>query len=194
MKENKSMNKLVPRFIKKYKEEIVPYMKKEFGYKNNMEIPKIKAITVSAGFNEEKDDPKKIENIINDVMAITGQRPVLTKSKKAISNFKIRKGDSVGLMVTLRKNRMYEFFDRLISVAIPRIKDFNGLSNKSFDGNGNYSFGLTEQIIFPEVDYDKVDQVRGMNITITTNADSDEEAYKLLLAFGFPIIQKKNKG
>ncbi len=188
------MNKLTPRFIKKYKEEIIPFMKKEFGYKNNMEIPKIKAITVSAGFNEAKDDPKKIENIVNDIMKITGQRPVLTKSKKAISNFKIRKGDPVGLMVTLRKNRMYEFFDRLISVAIPRIKDFSGLSNKSFDGNGNYSFGLTEQIIFPEIDYDKVDQVRGMNITITTNADNDEEAYKLLLAFGFPIIQKKSKG
>ncbi len=188
------MNKLVPRFIEKYKKEIIPYMKKEFGYKNNMEIPKIKAITVSTGFNEEKDDPKKIENITNDIMKITGQRPVLRRSKKAISNFKIRKGDPVGLMVTLRKNRMYEFFDRLISIAIPRIKDFNGLSNKSFDGNGNYSFGLTEQIIFPEIDYDKVDQVRGMNITITTNADNDEEAYKLLLAFGFPIIQKKSKG
>ncbi len=188
------MSKVVPRFIEKYKTEIIPYMMKEFGYKNRMEIPKILAITVSAGFNDAKDDPKKIESIVNDVMKITGQKPVLTKSKKAISNFKIRQGDVVGLMVTLRSHKMYEFFDRLISVAIPRIKDFNGLSNKSFDGNGNYSFGLSEQIIFPEIDYDKIDEVRGMNITITTNADSDEEAYKLLLAFGFPIIQKKNKG
>ncbi|MEA1986598.1 MAG: 50S ribosomal protein L5 [Candidatus Marinimicrobia bacterium] len=187
------MTKLTPRFITKYRKEIIPYMKKEFGYKNIMDIPRITAITISVGFNDIKDDPKQIENTVNDITKITGQKPVLTKAKKAISNFNIRKGDSVGLMVTLRKNRMYEFFDRLVSIAIPRIKDFTGLSNKSFDGNGNYSFGLTEQIIFPEIDYDKIDQVRGMNISITTNADNDEEAHKLLLAFGFPIIQKKDK-
>ena len=183
------MSKVVPRFIEKYKTEIIPYMMKEFGYKNRMEIPKILAITVSAGFNDAKDDPKKIESIVNDVMKITGQKPVLTKSKKAISNFKIRQGDVVGLMVTLRSHKMYEFFDKFVSIVLPRVRDFQGVSRKSFDGRGNYSIGLKDQTVFQEVDYDTIDTVRGLQINFVTNTNIDKIALRLLELLGMPYVK-----
>lgn len=182
-----------PRLQEKFTKEVVPYLKGKLGYNNVMQIPYIEKISVSVGLGNAKEEPAQIQNCINDIQLITGQKVVVTKAKKAISNFKIRQGDPVGVRVTLRRDMMYDFLDRLINVSIPRIRDFNGLPNKSFDGNGNYTFGLKEQIIFPEIDYDKVDRVRGMNITITTTAKTDQEAYELLAAFGFPFKKTPNK-
>jgi len=183
----------VSRLAEKYSDEVVPHLKERFGYKNVMEIPRIQKISVSVGLGNAKEDPNQIENSIRDIQAVTGQKVVVTKAKKAISNFKIRQNDPVGVRVTLRRAMMYDFLDKLINIAIPRIRDFNGMSAKSFDGRGNYTFGLKEQIIFPEIDYDKVDKVRGMNITITTNAKTDQEAYELLAAFGFPFKKAAEK-
>ncbi len=183
----------VPRLSEKYKAEVIPHLKERFGYDNVMEVPKIQKISVSVGLGNAKEDPNQIENSVNDIQLITGQKVVVTRAKKAISNFKIRQNDPVGVRVTLRRAMMYDFLDRLINVAIPRIRDFNGMSNKSFDGRGSYSFGLKEQIIFPEINYDKVDKVRGMNITITTSAKTDQEAYELLAAFGFPFRKAADK-
>ncbi|MDE1943784.1 MAG: 50S ribosomal protein L5 [Betaproteobacteria bacterium] len=170
-----------------YKETVVPSLVKEFGYKSVMEVPRITKITLNMGVGEAVADKKVIEHAVGDMEKIAGQKPVVTKSRKSIAGFKIRQGYPIGCMVTLRRERMYEFLDRLISVAIPRIRDFRGISGKSFDGRGNYSMGVKEQTIFPEIEYDKIDAVRGMNITITTTAKTDAEAKALLLAFKFPM-------
>ncbi|MDE2344019.1 MAG: 50S ribosomal protein L5 [Betaproteobacteria bacterium] len=170
-----------------YKETVVPSLVKEFGYKSVMEVPRITKITLNMGVGEAVADKKVIEHAVGDMEKIAGQKPVVTKSRKSIAGFKIRQGYPIGCMVTLRRERMYEFLDRLISVAIPRIRDFRGISGKSFDGRGNYSMGVKEQTIFPEIEYDKIDAVRGMNITITTTAKTDAEAKALLMAFKFPL-------
>lgn len=170
-----------------YKETVVPSLMKEFGYKSVMEVPRITKITLNMGVGEAVADKKVIEHAVGDMEKIAGQKPVVTKSRKSIAGFKIRQGYPIGCMVTLRRERMFEFLDRLISVAIPRVRDFRGISGKSFDGRGNYSMGVKEQTIFPEIEYDKIDAVRGMNITVTTTAKTDAEAKALLLAFKFPL-------
>jgi len=183
------MEKYVPRLQKKFSAEIVANMMKRFGYKNVMQVPKLKKINLNIGVGEALQDPKTLENAINDLGIITGQKPYYRSAKKSISNFKLRQGMKIGAAVTLRGQRMYEFLDRFINLAIPRIRDFRGLSDKSFDGRGNYSIGVQEQIIFPEINVDKIDKIRGMNITIVTDAKSDEEAYELLKSFGMPFRQ-----
>jgi len=172
---------------KKYKEEVVADMMKRFKYSNIMEVPCITHISINMGIGDAKDNPKKLESAIEELTSISCQKPVITKSRKDISNFKIRKGFPVGCKVTLRGNRMYDFLQRVISIAIPRTRDFRGLSFKSFDGNGNYSFGVKEQIIFTEIDYDKIDSIRGMDISLTTTAKTDEESYWLLKLMGLPL-------
>ena len=170
-----------------YKSKVAPELMKKFGYKSIMEVPRIEKITLNMGVGEAVADKKVMEHAVGDMQKIAGQKPVVTKSKKSIAGFKIRENYPVGCKVTLRKARMYEFMDRLVTVAIPRIRDFRGISGKSFDGRGNYNMGIKEQIIFPEIEYDKIDALRGMNITITTSAKNDEEARALLLAFKFPL-------
>ena len=170
-----------------YKTTVAPEMMKKFGYKSVMEVPRIEKITLNMGVGEAVADKKVMEHAVGDMQKIAGQKPIVTKSKKSIAGFKIRENYPVGCKVTLRKARMYEFLDRLVTVAIPRIRDFRGISGKSFDGRGNYNMGVKEQIIFPEIEYDKIDALRGMNITITTTAKTDEEARALLLAFKFPL-------
>jgi large subunit ribosomal protein L5 len=170
-----------------YKDKVVPDLVKQFGYKSVMEVPRIEKITLNMGVGEAVADKKVMEHAVGDMQKIAGQKPIVTKSKKSIAGFKIRENYPVGCKVTLRKARMYEFLDRLVSVAIPRIRDFRGISGKSFDGRGNYNMGVREQIIFPEIEYDKIDALRGMNITITTTAKTDAEARALLTAFKFPL-------
>lgn len=170
-----------------YKDTVVKGLIDQFGYKSIMEVPRIEKITLNMGVGEAVADKKVMEFAVGDMQKIAGQKPVVTLSRKSIAGFKIRDGYPVGCKVTLRKDRMYEFLDRLITVAMPRVRDFRGISAKSFDGRGNYNMGVREQIIFPEIDYDKVDAVRGMNITITTTAKTDEEARALLAAFSFPF-------
>ncbi|MDR2221048.1 MAG: 50S ribosomal protein L5 [Methylobacillus sp.] len=170
-----------------YKDTVVKGLIDQFGYKSVMEVPRIKKITLNMGVGEAVADKKVMENAVGDMQKIAGQKPVVTLSRKSIASFKIRDGYPVGCMVTLRRDRMYEFLDRLITVAMPRIRDFRGISGRSFDGRGNYNMGVREQIIFPEIEYDKVDALRGMNITITTTAKTDEEARALLAAFNFPF-------
>jgi large subunit ribosomal protein L5 len=170
-----------------YKDAVAPELMKKFGYKSIMEVPRIEKITLNMGVGEAVADKKVMEHAVSDMQKIAGQKPVVTKSKKSIAGFKIRENYPVGCKVTLRKARMYEFLDRLVTVAIPRIRDFRGISGKSFDGRGNYNMGVKEQIIFPEIEYDKIDALRGMNITITTTAKTDEEARALLTAFKFPL-------
>jgi large subunit ribosomal protein L5 len=170
-----------------YKDRVTKDLIKQFGYKSAMEVPRIEKITLNMGVGEAVADKKVMEFAVGDMQKIAGQKPVVTMSKKSIAGFKIREGYPVGCKVTLRKARMYEFLDRLISVAIPRIRDFRGISGKSFDGRGNYNMGVKEQIIFPEIEYEKIDALRGMNITITTSAKTDEEAKALLLAFKLPL-------
>ncbi|MDO8292373.1 MAG: 50S ribosomal protein L5 [Gallionella sp.] len=170
-----------------YKDKVASDLMKQFGYKSIMEVPRIEKITLNMGVGEAVADKKVMEFAVGDMQKIAGQKPVVTLSKKSIAGFKIREGYPVGCKVTLRKLRMYEFLDRLISVAIPRIRDFRGISGKSFDGRGNYNMGVKEQIIFPEIEYEKIDALRGMNITITTSAKTDEEAKALLLAFKLPL-------
>ncbi|MFZ2300621.1 MAG: 50S ribosomal protein L5 [Gallionella sp.] len=170
-----------------YKDKVTKDLMKQFGYKSAMEVPRIEKITLNMGVGEAVADKKVMEFAVGDMQKIAGQKPVVTMSKKSIAGFKIREGYPVGCKVTLRKQRMYEFLDRLISVAIPRIRDFRGISGKSFDGRGNYNMGVKEQIIFPEIEYEKIDALRGMNITITTSAKTDEEAKALLLAFKLPL-------
>jgi len=170
-----------------YRENVVPELTKKFGYKSAMQVPRITKITVNMGVGESTADKKILDNAVGDLTKIAGQKPVVTKAKKSIANFKVRAGYPVGCMVTLRGDRMYEFLDRLVTVAIPRIRDFRGVSNRAFDGRGNYSLGVKEQIIFPEIEYDKIDALRGMNISITTTAKTDEEARALLAAFRFPF-------
>ena len=170
-----------------YKESVVPQLAKEFGYKSVMQVPRIEKITLNMGLGEALTDKKVLENATNDMQLIAGQKPVVTKARKSVAGFKIREGYPIGCKVTLRGDRMWEFFERLISIAIPRIRDFRGLNPKSFDGRGNYSMGIKEQIIFPEIDFDKVDKVRGMDIVITTSANTNEEGKALLSAFNFPF-------
>jgi len=183
------MEKYVPRLQKKFYDEIISYMMKRFGYKNVMQVPRLKKINLNMGVGEALQDPKVLENAINDLTIISGQKPYYRTAKKSISNFKLRKGMKIGAAVTLRGQRMYEFLDRFINLAIPRIRDFRGLSDKSFDGRGNFSIGIQEQIIFPEINVDKIDKIRGMDITFVTNAKSDEEAFELLKSFGMPFRQ-----
>ena len=175
------------RLQEKYKSEIVPKLQEEFKYATPMQIPKITKITLNMGLGEAVANKNVLQTAAEDLQKISGQKAVITKAKKSEANFKIREGWPIGAKVTLRRNRMYEFLDRLITVAIPRIRDFRGLSNKSFDGRGNYAFGLKEQIVFPEIDYDNVDALRGLDICITTTAETDEEARALLRAFNFPM-------
>ena len=170
-----------------YKESIVPKLKEELGLANVMEVPKITKITVNMGVGEAVADKKKMDHAVSDMTRLAGQKPIVRKARKSVAAFKIREGWPVGCKVTLRRERMYEFLDRLISIAIPRVRDFRGLSPKSFDGRGNYSLGVREQIIFPEIDYDQVDELRGMDITITTTARTDDEGRALLNAFDFPF-------
>ena len=170
-----------------YNKEIVPALIKQFGYKSVMEVPRIQKIVLNMGVGEAIGDKKLLENAAADMQKISGQKPVITKARKAIAVFKIREGYPIGCMVTLRQERMYEFLDRLISVALPRVRDFRGVSGRSFDGRGNFNMGVKEQIIFPEIEYDKIDKLRGMNITITTTAKTDAEAKALLAAFRFPF-------
>ena len=170
-----------------YNNEIVSKLQQQFGYKSVMEVPKITKITLNMGVGEAAADRKAIEGALSDMTAIAGQKPLITKARKSVAGFKIREGWPIGCKVTLRNRRMYEFLDRLVAVAIPRMRDFRGLNPKSFDGRGNYSMGLREQIVFPEVDFDKVDKLRGMDITITTTAKTDDEARALLRAFNFPL-------
>ncbi len=170
-----------------YQASIVPELMKKFGYKSVMQVPRIEKITLNMGVGEATSDKKILDNAVGDLTKIAGQKPVLTKARKSIATFKIRKDYPVGCMVTLRGKRMYEFLDRLISISIPRVRDFRGISNRAFDGRGNYNLGVKEQIIFPEIEYDKIDAVRGMNISITTSARSDDEARALLQAFKFPL-------
>ncbi len=170
-----------------YNDTVVKQLQEQFDYKSVMEVPKITKITLNMGVGEALADKKVMEHALSDMTKISGQKPIVTKARKSIAGFKVREGWPIGCKVTLRKERMYEFLDRLISIAIPRVRDFRGLSPKSFDGRGNYSMGVKEQIIFPEIDYDKIDALRGLDITITTTAKSDEEGRALLAAFNFPI-------
>ena len=175
------------RFHTQYREKVVPELMKQFGYKTLMQVPRITKITLNMGVGEAVNDKKNIDMAVGDLTKIAGQKPVVTKARKAIANFKIREHLAIGTMVTLRGERMYEFLDRLVTVAFPRVRDFRGVSGRAFDGRGNYNIGLKEQIIFPEIEYDKIDKLRGMNISITTTAKSDEEAKALLAAFRFPF-------
>ena len=170
-----------------YNNQLRDQLKTKFGYKNLFQVPKILKIVVNMGVGETVVDSKKINNASEDLMKISGQKPLITQSKKSIAGFKLRKGLNIGCKVTLRKNRMYEFLDRLIYIALPRVRDFKGLSKKSFDGNGNFSIGIKEQIIFPEIDYDKIDKVRGIDISIITSTDNDEHAFELLKGFNLPF-------
>jgi large subunit ribosomal protein L5 len=176
-----------PRMRKLYDDKIVKAMTDKFGYKNAMEVPKIEKITLNMGVGEATQDKKKVEAAAAEMELIAGQKPVVTRAKKSIAQFKLREGMPIGCKVTLRRERMYEFLDRLITIAMPRIRDFRGVSAKSFDGRGNYAMGLKEQIIFPEINYDRIDQVRGMDVIVTTTARTDEEARELLKLFGFPF-------
>lgn len=170
-----------------YREKIVPELMEKFSYKSVMQVPRITKITLNMGVGEAVNDKKNIDMAVGDLTKIAGQKPVVTKARKAIANFKIREGLAIGAMVTLRGERMYEFLDRLVTVAFPRVRDFRGVSGRAFDGRGNYNIGLKEQIIFPEIEYDKIDKLRGLNISVTTTAKNDEEAKALLTAFRFPF-------
>jgi len=170
-----------------YKEKVVAELREKFGYKSSMEVPRITKITLNMGVGEAVGDKKVLENAVGDMTKIAGQKPVVTKARKAIAGFKIREGYPIGCMVTLRGTRMFEFLDRFITIALPRVRDFRGVGGKGFDGRGNYNVGVKEQIIFPEIEYDKIDALRGMNISITTTAKTDEEAKALLGAFKFPF-------
>ena len=171
----------------KYTEEVAPALFKKFGYKSTMQIPKIEKIVVNVGCGEARENPKVLDAVVKDLSAITGQKAIITIAKKSVANFKLREGMPVGAKVTLRGDKMWEFLDRLFNVALPRVRDFRGISADAFDGRGNYSLGIREQIIFPEIEYDKVDALRGLNISITTTAKNDEEAKALLAAFRFPF-------
>ena len=170
-----------------YKETIAPALVQQFGYKSPMEVPRISKIVLNMGVGDAVSDKKLLDHAVADMQKVAGQKPVITKSKKSIAVFKIREGYPIGCMVTLRRDRMYEFLDRLVTIALPRVRDFRGVSGRAFDGRGNYNMGVKEQIIFPEIEYDKIDQLRGMNITITTTAKTDAEAKALLAAFKFPF-------
>ena len=178
-----------PRLKLKYTDEIAKQMQEKFGYKNVMEIPRLEKIVLNMGLGAEKDNPKGLESALEELALIVGQKPIVTKAKKSVANFKVREGMNIGAKVTLRGNRMYYFADKLMNIVLPRVRDFRGISADAFDGRGNYSLGVKEQIIFPEIDYDKIEKLRGMNIAITTTAKTDEEARELLRLMGAPFIQ-----
>ena len=184
------MAEYTPRLQKHYNEVVVKNLSSKLNIKNTMQVPGLVKIVLNMGIGNAKEHANWMTQAVDELTMITGQKPVVNKAKKAISNFKLRENDPVGVSVTLRRERMYEFMDRFISIASPRIRDFRGLPNRGFDGRGNYNFGITEQIIFPEIDYDKVNQIRGLNVTIVTTAESDDEAFQLLIAMGMPIRQK----
>ena len=185
--ENKNPEKLKPRLKDKFKNEIVPEMVKEFKFKNNLMVPKVVKTVVNIGLGEALDSSNVVQIVSRDLQLITGQKPIERKAKKSIANFKLREGQVIGLSVTLRGDRMWFFLDRLLNIALPRVRDFRGVSKKSFDGNGNYSLGLQEQVIFPEIDYNEIDKLRGMQINIVTSSDSDSESRKLLELLGMPF-------
>ena len=181
-----------PRMKQRYDDQVVKAMTEKFGYKNALEVPRLEKITLNMGVGEASQDKKKVQTAAEEMEKIAGQKPVITKAKKSIAQFKLREGMPIGCKVTLRRDRMYEFMDRLVTIAMPRIRDFRGLNPKSFDGHGNYAMGLKEQIIFPEINYDRIDKVRGMDIIVTTTAKTDDEARELLRLFGFPFpIEEK---
>jgi len=180
-----------PRLHQRYETEIVPALKKEFGYTNPMQVPKLEKIVINMGVGEATQDTKKVTAAVGDLTLISGQKPITTKSRKAIATFKLRGGQAIGCKVTLRADRMYEFLDRLVNIALPRVRDFRGINPNGFDGMGNYNMGLKEQLIFPEIDYDKVESVRGMDITFVTTAKTDDEARALLKAFDMPFRSGK---
>ena len=177
------------RMQEKYKAEIAPAMMQKFSYKSVMQIPKLDKIVINIGLGEARENPKAIEAACNDLAAITGQKPIVTKARKSVANFKLREGMNIGCKVTLRGAKMYEFMDRLFNVALPRVRDFRGINPNAFDGRGNYSLGVKEQLIFPEIDYDKIDKIRGMDIIFVTTAKTDEEARELLAQFGAPFVR-----
>ena len=181
--------KYIPRLKTKYLEEVAPALMKKFGYENVMQIPKLDKITVNIGCGEARDNSKMVEAIVGDLMKITGQKPVVTKARKSVANFKLREGQAVGAKVTLRADRMWEFLDRLFNLALPRVRDFRGINPNGFDGRGNYAFGLKEQLIIPEIESDKIDKIRGMDIVFTTSATTDEEAKELLTLLGAPFMK-----
>ncbi len=182
--------KVPARLHERYKKEVVPMLMKRFSYKNVMQVPHLEKICINTGLGAATQDPKLIDTAVREIETITGQKAVVTKSRKAISNFKLRENIPIGVRVTLRRGRMYEFLDRFINIAVPRIRDFRGLSDKSFDGRGNYTVGVKEQIIFPEIDVDKVTKIMGMDVSFVTSAKSDEEAYELLKALGMPFVKR----
>ena len=175
------------RFLNKYRDEVIPALTKQFGYKTEMQVPRITKITLNMGVGDAVNDKKLVDHAVEDLTKISGQKPIVTKTRKAIANFKIRENMPIGCMVTLRGERMYEFLDRLVTIAFPRVRDFRGVSARSFDGRGNYTLGLKEQLIFPEIEYDKVDKARGMDITIVTTAATDEEGRDMLKLMGMPF-------
>ena len=177
------------RMQEKYKSEVAPALMAKFGYKSVMQIPKLEKIVINIGMSDAKENPKVIEAAMNDLALITGQKPVVTKARKSVANFKLREGMNIGCKVTLRSEKMYEFLDRLFSIALPRVRDFKGINPNSFDGRGNYSLGIKEQLIFPEIDYDKIDKIRGMDIIMVTTAKTDEEARELLSLMGAPFVR-----
>jgi large subunit ribosomal protein L5 len=181
--------KYVARLRREYDETIVPAMIEKFGYKNRMEVPRLDKIVINMGVGEATQDKKKVETAAQEMERIAGQKPVITKAKKSIAQFKLREGMPIGVKVTLRRERMFEFLDRLVTIALPRVRDFRGLNPKSFDGRGNYAMGLKEQLVFPEINYDQIDKVRGMDIIVTTTAKTDDEARELLRLFNFPFPQ-----
>lgn len=178
------------RLLEKYRNEVAPALIEKFKYKSPMEVPKLEKVVINMGVGESKENPKAMEAAVNDLSLISGQKPVVTKAKKSVAAFKLREGMNVGCKVTLRGRRMYEFVDKLLNIALPRVRDFRGVSSNSFDGRGNYSMGLREQLVFPEIEYDKIDKVRGMDIVFVTTAKSDEEARELLKLLGMPFAQR----
>lgn len=186
-KETATDSKYVSRLNKYYKDEVVPYLMKHFNYKNVNQVPKLVKITINGGLGEQKDNAKSVQQVQQELALIAGQKPILTTAKKSVANFKVREGMNVGIKVTLRGTRMYDFFDKLVSIALPRVRDFKGVPTKSFDGRGNYAMGVKEQLIFPEIQYDQVEKIRGFDICFVTTANTDEEARELLKALGMPF-------
>ncbi len=178
---------MIPRLKETYRQDVVPALMKEFGYRNAMEVPRLEKVVINIGMGEALQNPKAMDSAASDIAAITGQKPVITRARRSIANFKIREGNAIGLMVTVRGDRMWEFIDRMVNAALPRIRDFHGVSNKGFDGRGNYTLGIREQLIFPEIEYDKIDHIRGLQMTLVTTARNDEEGKRLLQLLGMPF-------
>lgn len=176
-----------PRMLERYRSQVIPALREQFQYRNVMQVPRVSKVTLNVGLGEALQNGKLLESAASELGTITGQKPVITRARKSIANFKLREGQAIGVMVTLRRERMWEFLDRAINVALPRVRDFRGVSPKSFDGRGNYTFGILEQLIFPEIDYDKVEQIRGMNVSISTTANNDDEGRALLTGLGMPF-------